>query len=135
MTTSISQPPTMSRAIAAAYLAGMPVSEIARVLKRGHERVSAAIKEALSTDKLPGSHRRPDERADAIARFSPLLAAVSHGNQPPFPIPPLPSGDPEPEPDEPDYVPLAPELGIRVFTRPDGISIPHIPSIHGGQHA
>lgn len=50
----------MSKAMAAAYLAGMPVTEIARVLKRGHERVSVTIKAALSTDKLPGSHKRPD---------------------------------------------------------------------------
>lgn len=111
----------MIHAAAAANADGAGIESLSRVLGCSVRPLRSALRAAGYPGRYIGRVMHPVDARRALRRHLPVLRSAVEAARPI-------------EPPRPVYTPLAPELGIRAHVRPDGISIPYVSSIHGGQH-
>lgn len=110
----------MVEAAAAANLAGVGAQTIAAIFGCGRDALIRALTRAGHPGRYTGRVLSVDEARRAAALHKPALLAASGGGVASTPRPARAQRRP----------PMSAELGIRAFVRPDGISVPYLPSIH-----
>lgn len=116
----------MVQAAAAASNDGVGLKVICDVYGCGQSLLQSELRMIGHPGKYTGSVMGvPAAKIAARAHWPKLQAAMAEDGEQAAPV-----AEPPPVRRRAAYRPVSGELGIRIFTRTDGISVPYVPSIH-----
>lgn len=112
----------MMEAAAVANAAGVGLEVITAIYGCGKTSLRNALIRAGYPGRYIGRVLSVPESKRAAALHKPALLAASQGEDALAPR----------AAQARSFRPVSPDIGIRAYTRPDGISVPYVPSIHDG---